>query len=449
MTLRRSKRVMPIRRWLVLALPVIFITPVLGTLVVAFTWIQVPQFARFGAASQLVRNADRWQDAAWRDALAAEWGDRGVNFILMENGQEIFRSTREPIPEGEPGALVQRVEVPGSNPPQVALVYGDLKPGAYREVWLIPIVGLGLLLTVLGGITWFLGRTLVRPLAATSEAARQVAAGNLDIRLPSSRVGEVAELTAAFNIMQAALQSSVQHEARLEQERRLFISSVVHDLRTPLFSLRGSLEGLEHGIADTPEKAAHYVTVAREKAATLERLIGDLFAFTRLEYLEQPPRQEELDLTLLMRTLLTGLEPVATAKAITLMLQAPSRPVIVLGDPHLLSRAIENLVDNALRYTPAGGTVTASIDRVGSGCRFSVTDTGRGIPADQLDHLFTPLYRAEDSRNRRTGGAGLGLTIARRVLTAHGGSLTAGNAGEGGAIFTGTLPLAHHRPAAS
>lgn len=145
-----------------------------------------------------------------------------------------------------------------------------------------------------------------------------------------------------------------------------------------------------------------------------------------------------LDLSSLMRSILVGLEPVATAKGITLMLRGPSKPVIVMGDEHLLTRAIENLVDNAVRYTPDGGMVTVTISRRPTSYQFAVADTGPGIPGDRL---FTPLYRREDSRNRRTGGAGLRLTIARRILIAHGGSLTAANAKDGGALFTGTLPL--------
>lgn len=443
MTPGRPKRVMPIRRWLALALPIIFLTPILGSLIVAFAWVRVPQFSRFAAEEQLQENASRWHDPAWREATAAELAAQGVTFVLMEDGEELFRSRTEPIDTGPPGALVQRVEVKGSDPALSALVYGELRPTAYRRTWLIPLVGISLSITILAGMAWFLGRALVRPLAATSDAARQVAGGNLDVRLPSSRVREVAELTAAFDTMQTALKTSVEHEARLEEERRLFISAVVHDLRTPLFSLRGSLEGLAQGVANTPEKVDHYVTVAREKAGTLERLIADLFAYTRLEYLEQPPRQERLDLTSLVRNLLTGVESLSTTRGITLVLRAPTRPVQISGDAHLLTRAIENLLDNALRYTPKGGTVTVEISRRRGACQFAVADTGPGIPPDQMDQLFAPLYRGEDSRNRRTGGAGLGLTVARRILTAHGGSLTAANRPEGGAIFMGTLPLDH------
>ena len=123
----------------------------------------------------------------------------------------------------------------------------------------MPIVAVTTLICTLGGIAWFLGRMVVKPLAATSEAARQIASGNLEVAVPTSRVREVANVNLAFDDMSAELRASLQHQSELEQERRLFIGAIAHDLRTPLFSLRGSLEGLATGVADTPEKQARYI----------------------------------------------------------------------------------------------------------------------------------------------------------------------------------------------
>ncbi|HMM43208.1 MAG TPA: HAMP domain-containing sensor histidine kinase, partial [Thermomicrobiales bacterium] len=255
----------------------------------------------------------------------------------------------------------------------------------------------------------------------------------------ASRVREVAEVNAAFEAMSAGLRESVEQQARLEQERRLFISAIAHDLRTPLFSLRGYLAGLEQGIADTPERAAHYVAVAQEKADALERLIADLFAYTRLEYLDQAPDRRLSDLRPLLRRLAEGLQPQAEAKGMRLDVQLPAEPCVAAIDAHLIERAVENLLDNALRHTPAGGTVVLSCVSEPGAVTFAVADEGSGIDPVDLPHIFQPLYRSDTSRNRRTGGAGLGLTIARRILLSHGGDLTAAN-GERGAVFRGTLP---------
>jgi signal transduction histidine kinase len=274
-----------------------------------------------------------------------------------------------------------------------------------------------------------------------SGAAQQIAAGDLEVRLPASRAGEVAEVVAALKMMSAELKEAGRRQARLEQERRLFIGAIAHDLRTPLFTLRSYLSGLRDGLATTPDRTDHYVAICQEKADALERLIADLFAYARLEYLEQAPQREAIELGALLRGAVDDVEPLATAKGLTLHLHGSKEPTRLAGDEHLLRRAVLNLLDNALRHTPPGGCIRVGWEREETELVFQVEDTGPGIAECDLPHLFTPLYRAEASRNRQTGGAGLGLTVARRILQAHGGDLTAANRAEGGAVFTGRLPL--------
>jgi signal transduction histidine kinase len=271
-------------------------------------------------------------------------------------------------------------------------------------------------------------------------AATRVARGDLDIRMPSSPAREVAAVSAALETMGAGLREAVQRQAELEQERRLFIAAIAHDLRTPLFTLSAYLAGLKDGLATTPVKAGQYVEACQEQAAALERLVADLFAYSRLEYLEQEPRREPLDLGDVLRRVVAHLEPRAVAAGVRLIATGESTPCPISGDPQLLERAVENLLDNALRFTPPGGHIALCWGRTPSGLAFTVEDTGPGIAPHDLPHLFTPLYRGEPSRNRHTGGAGLGLTIARRILRAHGGDLSAANGAAGGALFTGTLP---------
>jgi signal transduction histidine kinase len=149
----------------------------------------------------------------------------------------------------------------------------------------------------------------------------------------------------------------------------------------------------------------------------------------------------------LLRQTVEGVQPLAAARGIALALDGPAEPCPLLGDGHLPVRVIENLLDNALRHTPAGGQIGVRRSRKDATLVFAVEDTGPGIAAHDLPHLFTPLYRGEASRNRQTGGAGLGLAIARRILRAHGGDLLAANSLKGGAVFTRTLPAsgqAHH-----
>ena len=304
----------------------------------------------------------------------------------------------------------------------------------------VPLVAFVL---TMASIAWLAGRTVLRPLTAMRQAARQIAGGDLAIHLPNPQLREVADVADAFGAMSEALRISLERQAELEQQRRLVIGAIAHDLRTPLFSLRGYLEGLDRGLADTPEKAARYLAVSRQQADNLERLIADLFAYARLDYLEEMPRRAPLDLAVLLADAVDSAQPRAAEKGVTLVAEGPP-DCIAEGDEHLLMRAIANLLDNALRHTPPGGRIAVCWERTAVGCRFQVTDSGPGIPPADLPHIFDPLYRGEASRNRATGGSGLGLAIARRILRAHDGDLTAGNLACG-AEFTGTL--AHGLPA--
>jgi signal transduction histidine kinase len=367
-----------------------------------------------------------------------------VDFVLVENGRTIYRSSPDPL--AGTGANYQRaVErlVIGGKPRRVAYIYSGRTGwnGGGGGFWLLPLVGLATLLLTLGVIAWLLGRTLLKPLAATSNAARQIAAGDLDIVLPGSQVREVAELSSAFVAMSAELRASLQQQAAIEDERRMFVSAIAHDLRTPLFSLRGYLEGLDQGLATTPQKAAQYVRVCREKADVLERLIADLFAYARIEYLEQTLQREPLALGTLLGRAVEGRRREAGAQGVTLRLDQPQPTCMVEGDQHLLGRAVENLLDNALRHTRPGGEIEVQWWTDGDRAMFTVADSGPGIAPRDLPHVFEPMYRADPSRSRETGGTGLGLAISRRILRAHGGDLSAANRVAGGAEFTGSLPV--------
>ncbi|HXT35936.1 MAG TPA: HAMP domain-containing sensor histidine kinase [Chloroflexota bacterium] len=323
-----------------------------------------------------------------------------------------------------------------------AHAWGQTKGASSSERWLLlwPVAGVLTISLTLALVAWLIRGPVLRPLAAVSEAVAGIAGGDLDVHhLPSSPVREIAEIMAALEGMSGVLRDALARQSTLEEERRLFVGAIVHDLRTPLFTLRAYLRGLRTGIAATPEKVREYIDESITKADALDRLVSDLFAFTRLEYLEQEPDRTPLELGALLRQVIEGARPLAAAKDIALIADGTGEPCVLLGDSHLLTRAIENLLDNAVRHTPAGGQIWLRWHRAGPTLHFAVADSGPGIAAHDLPHLFTPLYRGEVSRNRQTGGAGLGLAIARRILRAHGGDLTAANSPSSGAVFSGTL----------
>jgi signal transduction histidine kinase len=453
-------RTRPVRFWLWLLLIAVVAVPAVttGALIVRRP-APPPETRPLGRAidpallQALLGNVAAWDDPSWQATLTPQLERAGLAALLVDDsGQIVYRSPGWPEGTSAAGPASQRASITLLAPTDSGTAFAFLvsaptsnaivDPFRFDSEFLtIPLAQMGALVLIVAAIALFVHHSFLRPLSHLVEAMRQVGAGDLDARLPRSRVTEVDDVATEFGAMAGALRTALEREQALEQERRMTIGALVHDLRTPLFSLRGYLEGLATGVASSPEKSARYIRVCQEKADALERLVSDLFNYTRTEYLEEVPRPEPLDLGELMRRTVEGLLPQADAKGVRLVQDEMAGPVMVAGDPMLLMRAVENVLDNAVRHTPGGGEVRIGWQRQGESVELTVTDTGPGIPLADLPHLFTPFYRGEGSRNRRTGGAGLGLAIARRLLQAHGGDLTASNVANGGARFTGTLPL--------
>lgn len=443
MTAQHARPTMSIRQWLGLGLLAVFLAPVLTIAVIGiivFAPTEGPTDITQEIGDVLVDNAARWEDPAWQAQLRETYGD-DADIVLMEGDQEIFR-TGSLMGDDETNT-VRKITIPGSSAERSASISTDVATGPPEELrqWFVPVALLTVLVLTLAGIAWFLRRSIVVPLIATSDAAYRIAQGEMDISLPPSRVREVALLAESFEAMSADLRRSLEQQAKVENERRQFISAIAHDLRTPLFSLRGALEGLRKGIATTPEQQRRYLDITQAKADQLERLIADLFTFTRMEYMGETPEQTRLELAPFLRTLVDSSRPRADDKGITLVLNEATDDPVVNADAHLLTRALENILDNALRHTPQDGMIRLDLRERDTMVEIVVTDSGPGFDENDLPHLFEPLYRGEGSRNRKTGGAGLGLTIAQRIIIAHGGTLTASNAHTGGAQVTARLPV--------
>lgn len=443
MSERRQYRTMSIRAWLGIAMAALFLAPLLTAMVVGiivFSRTNGPREIEREIGEVVVQDASRWTDPAWQEELRARYANEDADVVLLVDGEEVFR-TGAPLADNST-RIVRQVTVPGATPPREALIYVDIVVGPVEELqqWFVPAAIVTALLLAIAVIGWFLRRAIIQPLELTSDAARRVARGELDVVLPFSQVSEVAALNHAFESMSDELRMSLARRAALEEERRMFIAAIAHDLRTPLFSLRGSLEGLERGIATAPEQRERYLRIAAEKADQLEHLIADLFTYTRIEYTGETPTIATLDLAELLHEIVDGASPQAVGHDLALTLEAPDEPVCIEADEHLLTRAIENIIDNSLRHTPEGGSIRIALAADETGATITITDSGPGFGEQDIPLLFEPLYRAESSRNRKAGGSGLGLTIAHRIVTAHGGTLTARNAPTGGARLTITLP---------
>lgn len=379
-------------------------------------------------------STDKWTDPNWIDQLQIRLREMNMEAVILDAyAQEIFRSDAKRL---NPSSAVERfsVIVDGHKLGEV-IIY---QPNSRTVQIIAAIAGLLLAFFIVG---YEMRRFLLKPLEKMGYAARQLADGDWEVQLPPTKIKEIADVRDGFEVMVTRLRQSNQRQAELEEERRFVISAVAHDLRTPLFALRGYLDGLEQGVAQSPEKMYKYLAVCKEKSAQLDRLVEDLFTFTKMDYLESRLITETLDLNLIISKSLDSLDPQARQKQIAMSFNSQG-DCRLNGDPHLLERAMNNLLDNAVRHTPIHGRIDVKCYIEGDNLHFEVRDSGPGFSDEELENGFEPLYRGEKSRNRSTGGSGLGLTISQRIVKRHGGDLAASNHPAGGALLAGWIPAA-------
>ena len=287
----------------------------------------------------------------------------------------------------------------------------------------------------------WIGKSFVSKMKGMSQAARKISLGDFEISLPTSAIREVNELSISLSMMRDHLNAALLRRDEIEQEKRIMIASIIHDLRTPIFTIIGHLEGMQKGIAERPEKVAEYLKICMDKSLLLNQLVSDLFVFSRLDNLDQPLHLEHVDWVLLIHQVLEGFQLMASEKNVELVHQHIDSSILLSGDPQLLTRAISNLLDNALRYTPKNGSITLRSTMENHQLLFAIEDTGSGFQAVDLEHIFKPFYRGDKSRNRSTGGVGLGLAITQRIVQAHKGTISAANSESHGAVISIHLPL--------
>jgi signal transduction histidine kinase len=299
------------------------------------------------------------------------------------------------------------------------------------------------LLVFAGGMAmalgYFLSSTMTDRIHLLKQAAQKLAQGDLEARVPVSGRDEVAALAESFNQMSSQLQKADEKQRELEHMRADLIAWVSHDLQTPLASIRAILEALYDGVVEDPQTVKRYLKTAQRDVRSLSSLIDDLFQMAQLDAGGIPLEKEESSLTDLISDTLESFSELASRQGISLQGSARTDVDPVLMDTQRIGRVLNNLIGNALRHTHAGGSVEVQARRTNSGVEVTVCDSGEGIRAEDLPNIFESFYRGEKSRSRATGGAGLGLAIARGIVHAHGGDIRV-ESQPGDTRFTFTLP---------
>jgi two-component system sensor histidine kinase BaeS len=278
-------------------------------------------------------------------------------------------------------------------------------------------------------VALYLAVTLSRPLRSIRAGAEAMSSGNLDARVPERGDDEMRSVAEALN----RLAETLQQEESLRKES---VQDLAHELRTPVMGVLARVEAAQDGVLE--DEAAN-LSAMHDEALRLTRLLDDLSALVEAE---RPG--------LLLETGPVDLAAVAGAQAAAfaggfadkgIELRADLHPAVVEGDPRRLEQIVVNLLSNALRYSDAGGTVTVSVRADGDRAELEVRDTGIGIATEDLPRVFTRFWRGEKSRSRATGGAGIGLSIVKELVQAHGGEVTVESALSEGSVFRVSLPI--------
>jgi len=352
--------------------------------------------------------------------------------LADSQGEMVGREYKAPS-EGTP--LKQR----GAESPVIGMLYlvpVENDPSSTKS--LIESINLYL---VIGGIiaiivaiiaSFLLSQRIVKPVQDLTYAARRLERGDYSGRVHFKGRGEIAELAHAFNAMTGSLE-------RAEQLRRNLVTDVAHELRTPLSNIRGQVEAIDDKLL---EPDAGTLSSIHSDVLLLSRLIDDLQYLSLAESGKLKLVMQPEEIGRLIEDAIAAARPKAAAAGVKLISDVPDDMPACTVDAQRISQVLRNLLDNAIAHTPMSGVITVSSKSDNGFIKVTVSDTGEGIPKEDIPNIFERFYRVDKSRARATGGAGLGLTISKRLVESHGGTITAESEAGKGSRFTFTLPTA-------
>ena len=321
------------------------------------------------------------------------------------------------------------------------------QPGSIQEVedgilatfrnGILLSVFIAALLALIAGVVSaiVLWRIIIAPLQQVAHSSQRIADGRYSERVavPTSSGEAMSQLVISFNQMASVLEKT-------EQERLTLLGNVTHELRTPLTGLRGYVEGMLDGLFPTNEETFAWMS---KEIGRLQNLVDDIQNLSRIEAGQFSLDLQDFELTTVVKRIMNELQPQAQSKALTMTLTAPAEPILIHGDDDRTVQVLINLIGNAIHYTPDNGQIAVTLSKGSRDANIAIQDSGIGIPVELLPYVFERFYRVDQSRARKSGGSGIGLTIARHLVWALGGEMSASSEGENrGSTFSFTLPLA-------
>jgi two-component system sensor histidine kinase CpxA len=403
----------------------------------------------------------------WLQRQQRQWnsqGNRDWLYVVDEQGHDLAfsgrpvppnilaRIGRAPFPSGPGNATERRTERPLSilkEPATGASYVLSLSSPRMRPTGVFglfgspdfPVIWAALALIISAVVCFLLARFLSAPIKLLRDATHSIAAGNLDVRvsnLMGKRRDELGALAIDFDAMAVRLRT-------LLNSQQTLLRDVSHELRSPLARMQIAL-----GIARRPgANIDQGFDRIEQEAQRLDELIGEILSLCRLDDPARTIHAEAVEVDELLETLVDDALIEAEPKQVKLQLQQQTPGLVLQGDRELLHRAIENVLRNAVRFSPADGIVLVSVERSGNFVSISIRDRGQGVPEAHLEKIFEPFHRVAEARDRASGGHGIGLAITSRVVALHNGTVTAANANGGGLLVTIKLPASSATPEAT
>jgi signal transduction histidine kinase len=290
---------------------------------------------------------------------------------------------------------------------------------------------------------YLLAANITRSLDLLRQSTHRVANGDFSVQVSLADMDELSDVADAFNRMADELQNAFARQKELEQARRDLIAAISHDLRTPLTSIGAMVEALADGVVTDQATTQRYYASIGSQIENLSRLINDLFELAQLDTRQIELHLEPVNMNDLLSDVLETMQAQAGAKGVTLKGSFSQDLPLIKAEFTKIQRVLFNLVQNAIRHTPANGSIALATRKVPEGIQVDVSDTGEGILPEDLPHIFDQFFRGEKSRSRETGGSGLGLTIARGIVEAHQGRIWVESQLDRGTCFSFILPASH------
>lgn len=289
----------------------------------------------------------------------------------------------------------------------IMLVILDVNQTTFAQVRMGSIIVVFIITSII--VTSIFSKHIVRPILHLNEQAKVIAKGDLNnILVKDNRNDEIGELTESFENMRKSLKSAREVEQTAIRNRQVLMDGISHDLKPPLTSIKGYVNGIRDGVANTPEKQAQYTSVILKSVKRMETMIDDLFIYSKLE-------MKEINLSDFLNDVIDAYRPRLSDKDALIFSEMDSG-ITVKGDPEQLYRVFSNVLDNSIKYSKDKVNIELRTSRIGQKVKISVSDNGIGIKEIEMNKLFDSFYRAEHSRNSKTGGSGLGLAIVKEII---------------------------------